>query len=74
MEKSEKSASKIPKVRGGVRGLWKKLIFKPHILRGKLPLVAMPYPLVQLPAQNSTKNAKLVHTNYAKNSLIRNEI
>ena len=34
----KKSASKIPKVRGGVRGLWKKLIFKPHIFRGKLPL------------------------------------
>ena len=29
---TEKSASKIPKVRGGVRGFWKKLIFKPHIL------------------------------------------
>ena len=28
---TEKSASKIPKVRGGVRGFWKKLIFKPHI-------------------------------------------
>ena len=37
---TEKSASKIPKVRGGgVRGFWKKLIFKPHILYGSLPLV-----------------------------------
>ena len=30
---TEKSASKIPKVRGGrgVRDFWKKLIFEPHI-------------------------------------------
>ena len=25
-------------MRGGVRGFWKKLIFKPHFLFGKLPL------------------------------------
>ena len=35
--KSEKSASKIPKVRGGVRGFWKKLIFEHTFLFGKLP-------------------------------------
>ena len=40
---TEKSASKIPKVRGrGFRGFWKKLIFKPHIFGRKFPK-AKPY-------------------------------
>ena len=41
---TEKSASKIPKVRGGIRGFWKKLIFEPHFFRGSLPLDAVHLP------------------------------
>ena len=44
--KSEKSASKIPKVRGGSEAFWKKLIFKQHFLCGKLPFLLKLLPLL----------------------------